>query len=63
MTMRMLRLFLIALCVCVLTADAADKPNIVIIYGDDIGYGDFGCYVIEEALTQLAVRQGNWKYI
>jgi len=28
-----------------LTAAPADKlPNIVIIYGDDIGYGDFGCY-------------------
>ncbi len=23
---------------------AATKPNVVIIYGDDVGYGDFGCY-------------------
>lgn len=22
----------------------ADKPNVIVIYGDDIGYGDFGCY-------------------
>ncbi len=22
----------------------AEKPNIIIIYGDDIGYGDFSCY-------------------
>lgn len=25
-------------------ADAAEMPNIIIIYGDDIGYGDFSCY-------------------
>lgn len=25
----------------------ADKPNILFIYGDDIGYGDFGCYGAE----------------
>ena len=23
---------------------AADRPNIIFIYGDDIGYGDFSCY-------------------
>ena len=25
-------------------AAAADRPNIVLIYADDIGYGDLGCY-------------------
>ena len=38
------RVFLAALGLIALTAIAAEKPNIIIIYGDDIGYGDFGCY-------------------
>ena len=26
------------------TLPAADRPNVVLIYADDIGYGDLGCY-------------------
>jgi arylsulfatase A-like enzyme len=31
---------------CVLSAFAAEKrpPNIVLLYSDDIGWGDLGCY-------------------
>ena len=25
-------------------AAAAEKPNVIIIYGDDVGYADLGCY-------------------
>ena len=32
------------LAVDTLSATTPAKPNIVFIYGDDIGYGDFGCY-------------------
>ncbi|MCE9562834.1 MAG: arylsulfatase [Planctomycetes bacterium] len=34
-------LFLFALCG---RADAADKPNVVVILADDLGYGDVSCY-------------------
>ena len=31
---------IVALCHCVSSASAADTPNIVLIYADDLGYGD-----------------------
>ncbi len=30
--------------VCSLSIAAADKPNVIIIYGDDVGFGDVGAY-------------------
>jgi len=42
---RVAALIMLALAVALpATAQGRDTPNVVIIYADDIGYGDFGCY-------------------
>ncbi len=39
----MKKLIMVALCTATMSA-VAKKPNVVIIYGDDVGYGDVGVY-------------------
>ncbi|MEO0793863.1 MAG: sulfatase-like hydrolase/transferase [Verrucomicrobiota bacterium] len=39
-----MRFFLIAFSVILLSVASARKPNIILIYADDMGYGDAGCY-------------------
>ncbi len=43
-----------------MTAAAADKPNIIFIMADDLGYGDLGCYgqqrIQTPAIDQLAAE-------
>ncbi len=41
----MLRNFALCALLCVsMAAYAADRPNIVVIMSDDMGYSDIGCY-------------------
>ena len=44
----------------------ADHPNIIIIYADDLGYGDLSCYNAEAAyktprLDQMAAEGARWR--
>src|SRR5665213_173744 len=38
---------------------AAALPNIVIIYADDLGYGDLGCYGAEPSVTPRLDRMAS----
>ncbi len=39
-----MRKFFFSICFAAAAAVAADKPNVIFILADDIGYGDVGCY-------------------
>jgi arylsulfatase A-like enzyme len=36
--------FIAFLCLVTAVSNAQDKPNIILIYADDLGYSDLGCY-------------------
>ena len=51
---RLLGWLIFAISLCFLNSNdlnAADKPNVVLIYIDDLGYGDIGCYDCEDIPT------------
>ena len=39
--------------------EAADQPNIIVIYADDLGYGDLGCYGAEGYETPVLDRMAD----
>ena len=49
--MSVLRLTLSVLLACGLAAAQRPRPNVVVLYGDDVGYADLGCYGAEKIPT------------
>lgn len=41
---------------CMVSAVAAERPNVVIIFADDLGYGDVGCFGAEDIATPAIDR-------
>ncbi len=49
--MKPILIFISACCLLCSQLGAADKPNIIVILADDIGYGDLGCYGAKKVKT------------
>jgi arylsulfatase A-like enzyme len=51
--------FLVSAVLCVAIAAAADRPNIVVILADDLGYNDLGCFGAKEIHTPHLDRMAS----
>jgi len=64
--MKHLLAFLIALCLHISSASAADEPNILVIVADDMGYSDISCFGGEiktphiDSLAKSGIRATNF---
>jgi arylsulfatase len=52
-------LLTLRLCACALTLHAAEKPNILVILADDLGFSDLGCYGSDIKTPHLDGLAGN----
>ena len=51
MKFKNLSIFLVSLLLFVATGHSTEKPNIIVILTDDLGYNDFGCYGAKDLAT------------
>ncbi|MBE0544511.1 MAG: arylsulfatase [Verrucomicrobia bacterium] len=59
--MKTIRLFLLALLALLIPSHAAEKPNLIWIMADDLGYGEVGCYgqkIIQTPNLDRMAREG-----
>ncbi len=49
--MKLPALLLLPLALALIPLSAAEKPNLILILADDLGYGDLGCYGSEKIKT------------
>jgi arylsulfatase A len=49
----------LAVLACAITVSAAERPNIIVIFADDLGYNDLGCFGAQEIETPQLDRMAE----